>query len=134
MTGPVPYLFFPGTAASALAFYQEVFGGELSLHTYEEFGRADGPAEAIAHGILSGPVDLYAADAGADEDAVHVVGAPFALLGAASPAVSDEWFAGLAEGGTVLDPLQKRPWGAYDGQVIDRHGIRWLIGYQEPAA
>lgn len=131
MTVPVPYLSFPGTAAAALTFYRDVFGGELSLHTYGEFQRTDGPAEAIAHGVLTGPVRLYGSDAGADEDAVHIVGAAFALLGAAEPAVLTEWFARLAEGGRVLDPLQQRPWGAHDGQVVDRHGIRWLIGYED---
>ncbi|MDA8332444.1 MAG: VOC family protein, partial [Candidatus Dormibacteraeota bacterium] len=29
--------------------------------------------------------------------------------------------------------LQRRPWGAYDGQVVDRYGLHWLIGYEEEA-
>ena len=41
------------------------------------------------------------------------------------------WFDRLADGGTVLDPLAKRPWGDYDGQVRDRYGLRWLIGFQD---
>ena len=130
MPGLVPYLFFPGTAAEALTFYHDVFGGELTLNTYADFSRVDGPADDIAHGELSGPVALFASDAGADEDAVHIVGATFSLLGTAEPAELAQWFARLSEGGTVLDPLQQRPWGAHDGQLIDRHGIRWLIGYE----
>jgi PhnB protein len=54
----------------------------------------------------------------------------FALLGTAEPAVLEHWFAALADGGTVVDPLQKRPWGDHDGQVTDRYGLTWLIGYQ----
>ena len=131
MTGLVPYLFFPGTAAEALTFYQGVFGGDLDLHTYAEFGRTDGPGDAIAHGEIRGPVALFAADAGPDQDAVHVVGAVFSLLGTADAATLTRWFAALAEGGTALDPLQKRPWGAHDGQVTDRYGIRWLVGYED---
>lgn len=130
MTGPVPYLFFPGNAAEALDFYHEIFGGSLSVHTYEEFSRTDGPGDAVAHGVLSGTVRLYAADAAADEDAVHVVGAAMALLGIAEPVILTEWFHALSEGGRVLDPLQAREWGAHDGQVIDRFGIRWLVGYE----
>ena len=64
MTGLTPYLHFPGTARGALSFSREVFGGELVLHTLAEFGRSDGPADAIAHGMLQGPVELFAADAG----------------------------------------------------------------------
>lgn len=129
MTGLTPYLFFPGNAAEALGFYRDVFGGGLVLHTYADVGRGDGPSDAIAHGVLSGPVGLFGADAGPDADAVHIVGATFALLGSAEPAVLREWFARLSEGGTVVDPLQQRPWGDHDGTVLDRHGIRWLVGF-----
>ena len=55
MTGLVPYLLLPGTARAALTRYAEIFGGELALHSYADFGRDDGPADAIAHGVLSGP-------------------------------------------------------------------------------
>jgi PhnB protein len=30
-----------------------------------------------------------------------------------------------------VDALQARPWGASDGQVIDRYGVRWLIGFED---
>jgi PhnB protein len=29
-----------------------------------------------------------------------------------------------------VDGLQTRPWGASDGQVIDRYGLHRLIGYE----
>ncbi len=56
------------------------------------------------------------------------------LLGTAEPATLRRWFAGLAaDGGTVVDDLQERPWGASDGQVIDRYGLHWLIGFEHDA-
>lgn len=130
MTRLTPYLSFPGTAREALTFYQEVFGGELVLNTFGEFGRDDGPAEAIAHGMLRGPVDLFASDAASGEPGVRLEGVLFALLGTAEPATLEEWFAGLSDGGIDIDPLQARPWGDHDGQVTDRFGVRWLVGYQ----
>ena len=130
MTSPTLYLWFPGTAAEALTFYQRVFGGELALHTFADMGREDGPATAIAHGMLSGPVALFATDATAGEDTLAMTGVSIALLGTADGATSTAWFAALAEGGTVVDALQKRVWGATDGQVVDRFGVRWLIGYE----
>lgn len=133
MTGITPYLLFPGNAAEALEFYGSVFGGGLELHTYAEFGRSDGPADAIAHGTLVGPVAIYGADAGPDEDAVHMGGMFFSLLGAAAPATLHRWFDALAAGGRVILPLELREWDASDGQLVDRFGVRWLIGY-EPAA
>ena len=50
MTGITPYLHFDGQARAALEFYRDVFGGEIVLNTYGDFGRTDGPAEAIAQG------------------------------------------------------------------------------------
>ena len=132
MTGLVPYILFPGTAVDALPFYQAIFGGEVTMHTYAEFGRADGPGDAIAHGMLiRGPVELAAADAGPDEDAVHMNGMFFSLLGTADPETLTRWFAQLGDGGRVIDPLQERPWGAHDGTLVDRFGVHWLIGYED---
>lgn len=131
MSGLVPYLHFPGTAREALTFYREVFGGDLTLHTLADFGRTDGPAEAIAHGILSGPVELFGADAAGGDAPLAIAGVMFSLLGTAGSATLERWFAALAEGGTVIDALQERPWGAHDGQVTDRFGVTWLIGYEK---
>ncbi len=52
------------------------------------------------------------------------------LLGTAAPRTLRQWFAGLSEGGRVVESLLARPWGASDGQVIDRYGLHWLIGFE----
>ena len=130
MSDPTPYILFPGTAREALAFYADVFGGEPQLNTLAEMNRTDGPAEAIAHGSLTGgPVSLFGADA-VDEPAFTAEGQMFALLGTADPARLREWFRRLSEGGQVVDDLQLRPWGAHDGVVGDRYGLKWLIGFE----
>jgi len=131
MTDPAPYISFPGTAAQALTFYAEVFGGRAQLHTFAEFNRTDGPAEAIAHGyVVDAPVKLFASDVAGDEPPFRAEGLLFSLLGTADAQTLRSWFSRLAEGGQVIDELQRRPWGAYDGQVIDRYGLRWLIGFE----
>lgn len=131
MTGPTPYLILPGTARPALEFYRDLFGGDAGFSTFAEFGRDDGPGDHIAHGMLTGgPVTLFAADAGAADTALRAEGVLFALLGTAEPAELERWFAVLAETGTVIDPLQERPWGDHDGTVTDRFGVTWLIGYE----
>lgn len=130
MTGLVPYLHFDLAARDALTFYQSVFGGELVMNTFADFGRTDGPPEAIAHGMLQGPVALFAADAGSDDASLSLQGIMFSLLGTAEPATLEAWFTALAVGGSVMDPLQLREWGDHDGQVRDRFGVTWLIGYE----
>jgi PhnB protein len=131
MTGLTPYIHFPGTARQALTFYGDVFGGEVRLHTLGEFGRTDGPADAIAHGYLEGgPVGLFGADAVGDDPPFRSDGLMLALLGTADPDTLRRWFARLGEGGQIVDDLQTRPWGASDGQVIDRYGLHWLVGFE----
>ncbi|PRB67440.1 VOC family protein [Arthrobacter sp. MYb213] len=127
---PAPYILFPGTAAQALERYQDIFGGTLALFSYAEFARTDGPGEHIAHGMLHGALTLYAADAAAGEEALSTQGLMLSLLGTAPPATLHVWFEKLAEGGTILDPLARKAWGASDGQVRDRFGVHWLIGYE----
>lgn len=129
MTGLTPYLHFAGSARDALVFYRSVFGGELVLNTYADFGLANGPSEAIAHGMLKGRVELFAADAEPGTEALELRGIMFSLLGTAEPDELERWFGALSAGGHVLDPLQLRPWGDHDGTVIDRFGVTWLIGY-----
>ncbi|HEY5398098.1 MAG TPA: VOC family protein [Trebonia sp.] len=131
-TPPAPYLHFPGTAREALAFYAGVFGGSAQLHTFEDFNRTDGPAEAIAHGYLEGsPVLLFAADVAGDQLPLRCEGLMLSLLGNADVSTLKDWFSRLSEGGRVVDDLQVRPWGASDGQVIDRYGLHWLIGFED---
>jgi PhnB protein len=132
VAGLTPYLHFPGNAREALSFYAETFGGSTQLHTFAEFSRADGPQDAIAHGYLvDSPVSLYAADTAGGEPAFQAQGLMLSLLGTSDPVTLRRWFARLAEGGNVVDELQHRPWGASDGQVVDRYGLHWLIGFMD---
>ena len=131
VTGPIPYFHFRGTAREALTFYGEVFGCPVQLHTFEQFNRTDGPAEAIAHGhLVDGPVRLFASDVVRVEPSFRCEGMMLSLLGTPPSSDLKLWFARLSEGGHVVYDLQARPWGASDGQVIDRYGLHWLIGFE----
>jgi PhnB protein len=113
MTAPQIYFSFPGTAREALGFYADIFGGQLSLHTYEDFSRSDGPSEAIAHGVLDGAVALAGSDAAPGEKSVRFEGIMPSLLGTAEPAVLHGWFDRLTVGGRVIDPLSPKPLGRF---------------------
>ena len=131
MSDLTPYLQLPGTARQALTFYGEVFGCAVRLLTYADFNRSDGPPDSIAHGYLTeGQVSLFAADAAEHEPSFKCEGMMLALLGTATPGVLRGWFNRLSEGGRVVDDLQVRPWGASDGQIVDRYGVHWLIGFE----
>lgn len=133
MAAPMIYVSFPGNAREALGFYEGIFGGKLFLYTNKEFNNTDGPPDAIAHGELQGTVSVAGSDASPDGKSVKFEGLMLSLLGTAEPKILHEWFDQLADGGQIVDPLAPKPWGASDGQVIDRYGLHWLIGY-EPAS
>jgi len=132
-SGPTPYLLLPGTARVALARWQQVFGGEVRIASAADAGRTDGPPEAVAHGELVGPVRVFAADAGPQDTPFAASGVLFALLGTAGPDVLRRWFADLSTDGTVVDDLQERPWGDWDGTVRDAFGVTWLVGFERSA-
>src|SRR5215469_7940022 len=102
MAGPEPYVLFPGTAREALTFYGGVFGCVVDLHTFAEFDRADGPADAIAHGGLTGgPVALSGAGVSGDERRDHPEGHMLPPRRSADPSTLRTWFSRLSEGGRV---------------------------------
>jgi PhnB protein len=76
-------------------------------------------------------VQLFAADAAGDQPPLRCEGMMLSLLGTADVSTLKDWFSRLSEGGQVVDDLQVRPWGASDGQVIDRYGLHWLIGFKD---
>ena len=126
-----PTSISPVLLVRPLTFYGDVFGCAVQLYTFAEFNRADGPADAIANGYLTGgPVALFGADVSGDEPPFRSEGMMLALLGTAALSILRNWFSRLCEGGRVVDDLQTRPWGASDGLVIDRYGLHWLIGFE----
>ncbi|WP_144710414.1 VOC family protein [Curtobacterium pusillum] len=131
--GPSPYFQFDGTARQALERWRSVFGGEVRIATYADFSRTDGPSDAVAHGQLHGEVELFAADAATGETPFAATGVLFSLLGASTPDVLRGWFDDLATDGIVVDQLQERPWGDWDGIVRDAFGVTWLIGFEAAA-
>jgi PhnB protein len=51
-----PYIQFKDNARQALEFYQGVFGGNLAVNTFGEYGQQDSPdADKVMHGQLETP-------------------------------------------------------------------------------
>ena len=135
-----PYLNFKGTAREALDFYASVLGGTPDVTTYGSFGYGDGgDADLVMHGVLEteAGIALFAADDNRS-DTVRIEGpvdpgwVTLALMGDDEPLLRAAW-AGLAEGGSVVVPLETAPWGDTFGEVNDRYGVKWMINIS-PAA
>jgi uncharacterized glyoxalase superfamily protein PhnB len=56
------------------------------------------------------------------------------VINVANAGEAERIFAGLAEGGEVLVPLQATPWSPRYGVVCDPFGIRWEINCDDKPA
>jgi PhnB protein len=127
-----PYLGFRDDARQALEFYRSVFGGDLRIGTFAEMGAVQDPADAekVMHGQLEtdrGYV-LMASDTPASMGRSDTNNISMSLSGDGDDADDLRgYFAALSDGGTVLEPLTRAPWGDEFGMVTDRFGITWLV-------
>jgi PhnB protein len=130
-----PYLSFSDTARQAMEFYRDVFGGDLAVNTFGEYGMAEGPdAEKIMHGQLETPAGytLMASDTPPGMPRSEGSSISVSLSGDDAEELRG-YFAKLSEGGTVTMPLEKQMWGDEFGMCVDRFGIAWMVNISEPA-
>ncbi|HLT60127.1 MAG TPA: VOC family protein [Microlunatus sp.] len=131
-----PYITFDGEARDALAFYQSVFGGEVSMNTFGEFGNDDDALkDKIMHGMLSTPSGYTLMCSDRMPDLEHRPGTNFTISLSGDDA--DElrgYFEKLAEGGTVGVELAQQVWGDEYGQCTDRFGIDWMVDIYPPSS
>ncbi|WP_146926354.1 VOC family protein [Cellulomonas xylanilytica] len=125
-----PYLSFRDNARDAMEFYRTVFGGELTLSTFGDFGASDDPAEAgkIMHGQLESPggLVLMGADTPAGMERATQSNISVSVSGQDLAELQGYWDR-LAEGGTIQEPFAQAPWGATFGMLTDRFGVAWMI-------
>jgi PhnB protein len=129
-----PYLSFAGDARQAMEFYQSVFGGELNLNTFGQFGNADGDlADKIMHGQLETDNGFTLMGADTPPGMAHNPGdnITISLSGDDGDLLRGYWEK-LSTGGTVSEPLQKQVWGDEFGSCTDRFGIPWMVNIAQP--
>ena len=125
-----PYLNFRASAREAMDFYQSVFGGEVQRSTFAEYQMAQDPADndLIMHSQLTTPggFTLMAADVPAHMELQEGSNISISLSGDDEAELTGYWEK-LVQGGTILEPLNKAPWGDSFGMAIDRFGVQWLV-------
>jgi PhnB protein len=125
-----PYLSFRDDAREAMTFYQSVLGGELDISTFAEFHASEDPAEQdkVMHSQLETPdgLVLMAADTPAAMEYQQHAGVSVSLSGDDEAKLRGFWER-LSEGGTVVMPFEKAPWGATFGMCVDRFGTSWMV-------
>ncbi|MGH7687666.1 MAG: VOC family protein [Candidatus Dormibacteria bacterium] len=131
-----PYLNFRGNAREAAEFYQSVFGGELHINTFKEFGGAQSPDEEnlVMHSQLETPdgFTLMAADVPTRME--YKPGNNFSMsLSGENEGQLRGWYDKLADGGMVTMPMEKATWGDIFGMCVDRFGVSWLVNVNAAA-
>lgn len=133
-TSIVTYLSFPGTTREAMTFYQEVFGGELTVNTFGEFQavpEGDPATDKVMHANLQSDSFRIMAS---DYDERFIGGVPYSVGQHASTSVvlddaedGRRIFDALADGGNVEMPYDKQVWGDHYGSVTDKFGQPWMV-------
>jgi PhnB protein len=129
-----PYISFAGNAREAMEFYQQVFGGDLALNTFGQYGAPDTPeADKIMHGMLETSSGFALMGADTPPGVEHNPGDNMAvsLSGDDADELRGYWEK-LSAGGTVSVPLEKQMWGDEFGMCQDRFGVPWMVNISQP--
>jgi PhnB protein len=111
-----------------------VFGGDLTLSTFADFGAQDSPdADRIMHGQLetTAGYTIMAADITSEMPYQSPAGFAVSLSGDDGDDLHAYWEA-LSASGTVTMPMQKQAWGDEFGMCVDPFGVAWLVNIGQP--
>jgi len=129
-----PYVNFDGNAREAMEFYRDVFGGELTVNTFGEWGNDD---PAVADKTMHAQLDtergftLMASDTPPGMELSMGSNITISLSGEDGDELRGYWDK-LSSGGTVTMPLEKQMWGDEFGMCVDRFGIPWMVNITQP--
>jgi PhnB protein len=130
-----PYISFRDNARQALEFYRDVFGGNLSLNTFGQYGDPNQPgADNIMHGQLQADngFTLMAADTPPGMDFNAGGGnITISLSGDDEQELRGYWDR-LSDGGNVSMPFEKQMWGDVFGMCTDKFGVPWMVDVVMP--
>lgn len=132
-----PYLSFQNTARTAMEFYRDVFGGELTIDTFAAYEMGQEPAEndLVMHAQLetTSGFTIMASDTPSSMPYTPPAGFSVSLSGDDEAAL-ESWWTALADGGSITMPLDTPPWGGRFGMLTDRFGIAWMVAISPAAA
>lgn len=132
MKQATPYLTFDGNARDALAYYKEIFEGEvLGVQT---FGEADFPTppeadDRIMHAQFKKD-DLFFMVSDTFPNGSFTLGNHISLvLEFESNEDIQKFYDRISSNGTVFMELQDTFWGAKYAKVKDAYGVIWDLNY-----
>lgn len=146
----VTHLNFHGNARQALEFYHAVFGGNLVIATYADFGApkdtpnadkvvwgqvvADSGFQVMAYDVpsleQSSPTSTPSTRR---EHGMTITTAPFfiSLRGGSVNEIEALWEK-LSASATIIEPIAQSPWAQLFGMLTDRFGVTWVVDVVSP--
>jgi PhnB protein len=133
-----PYLFFNGRCDEAIEFYRGALGAEVEMILRMKEGPDGGPTDLppgwenkVMHASIRVQGNAIMMSDAMSQEAPRFEG--FALsLNVPDAATADRFFAGLAEGGQVTQPLVETFFSPRFGMVSDRFGVHWMVNVVTP--
>jgi len=133
MSKATPYFLFDGNCDEAMKFYQDCFGGELTITKVSESPMkaqftADQQNRVVNSRLVSGGIELSASDWLLPQRPRVVGTTTCAYISEASYDELERIFKKLSEGANqeTLDQLRSMPFGTY-GALTDKYGVRWMF-------
>jgi len=130
-----PYLTFDGQCEAAFQFYERCLGGKIVTMMNHEDSPIAGQVPAdwgkrIMHARLTVGDSVLMGSDSPPEHYEEPKGFSVALQ-LKQPAEAERVFQALAEGGTVLMPIQQTFWATRFGMLVDRFAIPWMINCEQ---
>lgn len=125
-----PYINFKKNTRQAMQFYHSVFGGQLTMSTFNEFNASENPAEddLIMHAQLETETGLTLMASDMPDRMEYRPGTNFSIsLSGNNAQELTAYFQKLSEGGSVTMLLTESPWQDTFGMCTDKFGISWLV-------
>jgi PhnB protein len=122
------YLYFAGNCREAMAFYQQIFGGEIQLMTFGDLDNncPEAMKDSVMHSsLMGGEVEFF----GCDNPSPNPLGTgkiTLTLHGTDEPKLRG-MFDALSAGGKITMPLEKQVWGDVYGALQDKYEVNWDV-------
>ena len=134
MLGVSPYIAFKGNCREAIEFYKSALNADvLFTQTFGESPMSEmGPANNIMHSTIKVGDSIIMMCDDPRPDATAGDGIISLAIGLNDPARARQVFDNLAQGGSVIMPLEKTFWAEAFGMVNDKFGVKWMVNCDAP--
>ena len=133
----IPYLNFKGTCEEAFKFYEKTLGGRIeAMFAHEGTPAAEHvPADwrnKIMHArLVVGDAVLMGSDTPPDH--FEAMKGMYVTIQLHDPGEAERIYHALAEGGTVIMPIDETFWAVRFGMLVDRYGTPWMVNCEKAA-